>query len=134
MSKKYPAKEFTVILLGSIDEALSSLGEDAKRSIYFCLEQKFALPKKEIPSRINDFSDALEQIFGLGSRHLELLIMRKIHEKVDFLYKWEGPRWLVPDLTFKRYVELMRLHCEDEERIGEVEVIVDEGEKKEQFI
>ena len=130
---KNSGKKFDKVLLESIDEALISLGETVKTSIYFHLQQTFFITRHEIPYRIDDFSDAIEQIFGLGARHLELLIMKKLHEKNGCLYKWEGPNWLVPDLTFRRYVELARLSCEESALIGELEVIVDLGQKQKQF-
>lgn len=52
--------------------------------------------------------------------------------KVNCSYKWEGPKWLVPDLTFEQYVELMRTGYKEEEKTENLEVIVDEGEKQEQ--
>jgi hypothetical protein len=90
------------------------------------------ITKQDIPWRIKDFSDALERIFGLGAKHLELLIMKNLYEKVNCLYRWEGPKWLVPDLTFKEYVELIRVGYVVEEKIGTVEVVVDAGEQQEQ--
>ena len=132
MDKKYNSKKFEEVLQDSIDEALSSLGEAIKASIYFHLEHKFMIAKQDIPWRIKDFSDALERIFGLGAKHLELLIMKNLYEKVNCSYRWEGPKWLVPDLTFKKYVELLRIAYGDEEKIGTYEVIVDVGEEQEQ--
>jgi len=132
LDKKNHSKEFEDFLQDSIDEAFSSLGEAVKTSIYFHLEHKFTITRQEIPWRIADFSDALERIFGLGAKHLELLIMKKLYEKVNCLYRWEGPNWLVPDLTFKEYVELVRIAYVDEKKIGTVEVIVDAGEQQEQ--
>ncbi len=113
-----------------MDEAFSSLGESAKTSIYFHLEQQFTVAREEIPYRINDFSDALERIFGLGARHLEILIMKNLHMKIDCRYKWDGPKWLCPDLTFKKFVELTKLCYEDNGSIREIEVVVDAGEKQ----
>jgi hypothetical protein len=81
---------------------------------------------------VNDFSDALEQIFGLAAQPLEILIMKFLNEKVNCTYNWVGPSWLVPDLSFTKYVKLMELWCEDTCRIGEVEVILDDGERQEQ--
>jgi hypothetical protein len=132
LDKKYNSKKFEEVLQDSIDEAFSSLGEAVKASIYFHLEHKFLITKQDIPWRVKDFSDALERIFGLGARHLELLIMKNLYEKVNCLYRWEGPKWLVPDLTFKEYVELVRIGYVAEEKIGTVEVIVDAGEQQEQ--
>jgi hypothetical protein len=130
LSRKNRSKKFELILLESIDESFSSLGESAKTSIYLHLERQFKVPREEIPYRLNDFSDALERIFGLGARHLEILIMKNLHTKIDCRYKWAGPKWLRPDLTFKKFVELTKLCYEDIGSIGEIEVIVDAGEKQ----
>jgi len=132
LDKKNHYKKFEDVLQDSIDEAFSSLGEAVKTSIYFHLEHKFLITRQDIPRRIEDFSDALERIFGLGAKHLELLIMKNLYEKVNCSYRWEGPKWLVPDLTFKKYVELIRIGYDYEEKIGTVEVMVDAGEQQEQ--
>jgi hypothetical protein len=132
LKKNKEYKKFNDVIQKSIDEAFSSLGESVKKSIYFHLEHDFRIPKKEIPLRISEFSDALDRIFGLGARYLELLIMKNLNEKVQCEYKWDGPKWLVPDLTFKEYVELIRVDYEDEEKIRAIEVIVDAGERQEQ--
>jgi hypothetical protein len=133
LDKNHGGKKFEQVLLGSIDEAFSTLGERAKMSIYLTLEHKFTITKQDIPCRVDDFSDALERIFGSGARYLEVLIMKKLHEKVGCLYEWDATKWLVSNLTFRKYVELMRLCYEDKGKIGEVEVLIDSGEQKEQF-
>ena len=132
MDKKNHSKKFDEVFQDSIEEAFSSLGEAVKTSIYFHLEQKFLITRQDIPFMIEDFSDALERIFGLGAKHLELLIMKNLYEKVNGSYRWDGPKWLVPDLTFRKYVELIRISYDDEDKIGIVEVIVDAGEQQEQ--
>lgn len=134
MNKKNTSKTFEEILQDAIDEAFAILGEKVKASIYFNLEHKFLIPKKVIPSRIEEFSDALERIFGLGARYLEVLIMKNLYEKINCSYKWEGPKWLVPDLTFEKYVELLRISYESEKEIGNIEVLVDAGEQQEQRV
>lgn len=125
-------KKFESILLESIDEAFSTLGENVKKVIYFHLTEKFMITKQEIPSKIDDFSDALEKIFGLGARKLEILIITKLHNKISCDYEWKGPNWLVPDLTFSQYVELSRSYYEDRENIGQLEVIVDAEEQQQE--
>jgi hypothetical protein len=124
--------KFARILLDSIDEALSSLGQNVKLSIYFHLENKFSVPKEDIPDRIEDFSNALEQIFGLASKQLEILIIKHLHQKINLNYKWAGPNWLVPNLTFEKYVKLARLSVESSGKTGNIEVMLDEGEKPKQ--
>ena len=130
MSKNCEGKKFELVLLETIDEALSTLGEIVKKSIYFNLQQKFLIAKQDIPYKIYDFSDALEQIFGLGARTIEILIMKKLHEKIKSSYRWEGPNWLVPELTFSQYVELLKVSYEDNGKVGEVEVIIDAGDQR----
>jgi hypothetical protein len=132
LGKKKRENTFSTILLESIDKAFLTLGKNASASIYMHLEAKFAITKQDIPRRVNDFSDALEQIFGLAAQPLEILIMKFLNEKVNCTYNWVGPTWLVPDLSFTKYVKLLELWCEDTERIGEVEVILDNGERPEQ--
>jgi len=132
LDKKNHFTKFEDVFQDSVEEALSCLGESVKKSIYFHLENSFLLSRQDIPCRVKDFSDALERIFGLGAKHIELLIMEKLYMKVNCSYKWEGPKWLVPDLTFEQYVELMRTGYKEEEKTENLEVIVDAGEKQEQ--
>ena len=124
--------KFAAILLDSIDEALSTLGQNVKVSIYFHLETKFSVPKQDIPDRIDDFTNALEQIFGQAARQLEILIIKHLHQKINGKYKWVGPNWLVPDLTFEKYIKLARLSIEGSGKIGDIEVLLNEGEKPQQ--
>ena len=70
MGNNGDCKKFENVLLETIDQAFSTLGENVKKSIYFHLNQKFMITKQDIPYRIDDFSDALEQIFGTGARML----------------------------------------------------------------
>lgn len=132
MSKRKRGNKFCDILLESIDQAFFLLGEKAKTSIYIQLETKFAIPRKNIPKRVGDFSDALEQIFGLAAPQLEILIMKYLNQKVNCAYDWVGPNWLVPDLTFTKYVKLLELWCEEKEKNWELEVMINAEERQEQ--
>lgn len=113
MAKQSQHKNFDQILLDAIDEALSSLGENVKMTVYFQIEDLFKIRKQDIPSRLSDFSSALEQLFGLGARYLEILFMKNIHAKIKVTCKWpeyEWPlsKWIVTEMTFQEYVRLMR--------------------------
>ena len=132
MAKTKMETKFATILLDSIDEALSSLGQNVKVSVYFHLENKFSLRREDIPDRIEDFSNSLEQIFGQASRQLEILVIKHLHQKINLNYKWVGPNWLVPNLTFEKYIKLARLTVEGSDKTGAVEVALDEGEKPKQ--
>jgi hypothetical protein len=134
VGKRNCEKEFSEILVESIDEAFLTLGEKAKSSMYFYLDTKFAISKQDIPERLDDFSDALEQILGLAARQIEILIMKCLNQRVDCTYKWVGPKWLVPDLTFTKYVILLKLCCEETGKNDNIEVIFNAEAEQEQRI
>ena len=132
LSKRKQGNEFNNILLESIDQAFTLLGEKAKTSIYIQLETKFSIPRKDIPRKVGDFSDALEQIFGLAAPQLEILIMKYLNQKVNCAYNWIGPKWLVPDLTLTKYIKLLEMWCEKKEKTWELEVMINAEERQEQ--
>jgi hypothetical protein len=106
-------KEFDDILLETIDETLSSLGEPAKNTLYFHLQNSFSISKNEIPKKINEFSDFIQKIFGSGARILEIKFMKTLHSKINIDVKWpeyDGPlsKWVIMDITFIEYVKGMR--------------------------
>lgn len=88
-------KAFNKLLLEAIDDAFSSLGDSAKQSIYFHLETKFKVAKTDIPDQLEGFEEGLEKIFGVGSRFLEILIMRKLYEKIGCSLEWNEDKELV---------------------------------------
>ena len=95
---------FEELLLEAVDEGLSSLGESLKQAIYFRLEKHFNLKRQEIPYKIEDFADAIEEIFGTGANLLEILIMKRLHEKIGAVSKWQKRS----DFTFTEYVAAAR--------------------------
>jgi len=97
-------KTFEEILLESIDEALSSLGESVKESIYFHLKDKFKISREEIPWRIRDFAEGLEKIFGFGARFLEILIMKRLYARIEQPLEWNESE----EFIFVNYVEAAR--------------------------
>jgi len=117
VTKRRKHESFEQILLNAIDEALASLGENVKTSIYFHVENTFNIKREDIPQKIGDFSDALERIFSQGAKHLEVLFMKKLHTKIGLVCKWpvqEWPlsKWIVPEMTFHEYVRLMQQNFE----------------------
>ena len=118
MAKQSQHDNFDQILLDAIDEALSSLGENVMATVYFQLEDLFKIKKQEIPFRISDFSSALEQLFGLGARQLEIMFIKNLHDKIKVsckwpTYEWPLSKWIVPEMTFQEYVRLMRQKFKD---------------------
>ncbi len=100
-----PTHAFEDLLLEAIDEGLSSLGESGKQAIYAFLKGRFQIDKQDIPYRLEEFVNAIEKIFGLGAKFLEILIIKRIHEKIGQVFKYnKEPQ----DLLFMEYVEVAR--------------------------
>jgi len=107
-----PLKDFDKLLLEAVDEGLSSVGESSKQAIYFHLEKGFNVKKQEIPYKIDDFEFAIEKIFGLGANFLEILIMKRLYEKVRGRLELRGSQ----DLTFTEYVASAKRSFLDKKR------------------
>jgi hypothetical protein len=107
--------DFEKLLLDSIDDALLSLGEAAQKSIYLHFEQDFNLNRIEIPKRLDKFQLALEKIFGIGSRYIEIMIMKNLHKKISLTIDSEQNR----QLEFIKYVDTVRCEYAPESCIKE---------------
>jgi len=97
---------FEEVLLEAIDEGLSCLGESEKRTIYFYLKKKYMISKRDIPVRIEEFTEAIEDIFGMGAKLLEIKIMKNLFTKMGYsfpyLHTQEG-------LEFAKYIDSARI-------------------------
>ena len=93
-------RDFDKILLNAIDEALNSLGESVKQSIYFHIENKFCVARNDIPESLQDFQGGLEKIFGTGAQFIEILIMKNLHSRIGLPLKMENEQ-----LEFVKYVD-----------------------------
>ena len=83
---------------------MSLFGHSCKQVIYFQLENTFKIKNQEIPLKIEEFTNAIEQIFGIGTKFIEMKIIEVLHEKTqDFMYfpEKEG-------LVFTGYVASLR--------------------------
>ncbi len=98
---------FEKFLLEAIDESFSWLGESGKRTIYFHLEKEYKISKQDIPYRIEDFTEAIEGIFGLGAKLLEIKIMKSLFTKMGYL---QPQLHTQESLEFINYIELARIH------------------------
>jgi hypothetical protein len=105
-------KIFDDILLEAIDECFACLGESPKNTIYFYLERKFGITKEEIPFSLTDFSVALEKMFGIGTKYLEVQFMEKLHTKIKKLQKENAFETRDPNFTFIDYVNIKRRQFE----------------------
>lgn len=102
-------KGFAALLIEAVDEALSSLGESVKQAIYFHLQNQYHLSKDEIPARIREFADGIEAMFGPGAKFIEILIMKKLYNKIGGLIQWDEGK----EFTFTEYIEAARRSFQD---------------------
>ena len=80
MEEQYETKTFDQILLESIDEVLSAIGTSIRGMIYLQLKSR-GISKEQIPTRIDDFSNALQAILGVGARHIEVHLIKQVQAK-----------------------------------------------------
>jgi hypothetical protein len=92
--------EFNKLLVTAIDEALNSLGESVKQSIYYHIEHNFKVPRDNIPENVAEFQGGLEKIFGAGAQYIEIMIMKNLHSKIGLPLKMESKQ-----LEFAEYVD-----------------------------
>jgi len=98
---------FEEVLLETIDERLSMLGESPKQSIYYHLRKTFKIDRQNIPYKIEEFADAIEKIFGAGAKIIEIQIMKCLFKKVgNNPKKYPEPK---KNLTFTEYIAAARL-------------------------
>lgn len=97
-------RTFDIVFAEAVDDAFSSLGESAKKSIYFHLEGRFGIRKNKIPNRLADFESGLDKIFGIGAKYIEILIMKNLHNKLDEPLEWNEKK----ELAFVDYVGAAR--------------------------
>ena len=102
--KKSCKGSFDAIIMATVDEIFSSFGHSCKQALYFQLENAFKIKKQEILLKIEDFADAMEQIFGIGAKIIEAKIIEMLHKKTqDFTY---FPK--TEDLVFTEYMASLR--------------------------
>ena len=113
-TKENPLHEkFDEFLIEAIDEALSSLGEPVKNTVYDHLENDFSIPKNEIPQKLAEFSHIIHKIFGMGASRLEIKFMKNLNSKVKANvqmpeYEWPLSKWIITEMSFKEYVNNIR--------------------------
>jgi dGTP triphosphohydrolase len=95
---------FETAILDAVDEGFTPFGHYGKQAIYIHLENTFKIKKQEIPYKIEEFADAIEQIFGTGAKLIEIKILEALYERnqnfVHFPKRGE--------LAFTEYVDDLR--------------------------
>ena len=96
--------KFEVIMTEAIDESLASFKSLNRQEIYFCLENVFKIRKEEVSCKIEDFADALNQMFGIGAKLIEIKMIEVVHKRIpEFIFT---PR--TGAVIFKEYAASLR--------------------------
>jgi hypothetical protein len=96
--------KFEASITEAIDESLASFKSLNKQEIYAYLENAFKIRKQEIPCKIEDFADAINQMFGIGAKLIEIKIIEAVHKRMpEFMFT---PRR--GSVIFKEYVASLR--------------------------
>jgi hypothetical protein len=103
-NQKSSQDKFKVAMIEAIDESFSSFSKVDKQEFYRCLENAFKIKKQEIPYKIEDFADAIEQTFGVGAKLIEIRIIEALHTRIPsfMFYPKKG------DVIFKEYLASLR--------------------------
>ena len=97
---------FEELLLEAVDEELTSLGEPVRKAVYHYLKKTSNINKHDIPRKIDEFSEAIEEIFGTSAKFLEIKIMKRLYQKVGHTIEYFSDR---DDLLFIEYVDAAKL-------------------------
>ena len=84
MSKQ---QSFNDILLDSIDDGLSVLGNEPKQAVYQYLSSIHALYREQIPERVDDFAVGMRKALGSASKVIERLILKKLFQRLGSPFK-----------------------------------------------
>ena len=101
---------FKRLLLDAVDAALSSFGDSSKQAIYFYLEKNFTVKKQEIPNKVEEFANAIEEMFGYGAKILEIEIMKQLYVKIGSSFEYFPEK---EDLLFVDYIDAARMHVHE---------------------
>ena len=102
--QKPPEDAFKIALIETIDESLSSIRNLDKEAVYLHLENTFKIKKHEIPCKIENFVYAIEQMFGVGAKLIEIRIIAALHKRIpEFTFLPKNS-----DINFNDYAASLR--------------------------
>ncbi len=103
-NQKTSENKFDSLIIEAIEESLSSFESFDKQEVYFYLENTFKIRKWEIPRKIEHFTDAIEQLLGIGAKLVEVRIIKAIHKRIpEFVF---APK--TGAIIFKDYITSLR--------------------------
>ena len=96
MPEPHLGREFSDVLVESIDEALTSiLSRAVVDALYNYLQRIHSISKDEAPSRIDILSTALEKLFGASGQTLTKAIPRKFYIELGLEFTGDSNRTLL---------------------------------------
>ena len=104
LRQKQTEDEFKAAIIETVDESFASFSNLDKQAVYLHLENTFKIKKQEIPCKIEGFADAIEQMFGIGAKLVEIRIIEGLHKKNPEFVFFPKKR----DIDFKEYVASLR--------------------------
>ncbi len=104
---------FDKALLSAIEDGLCPLGDSSRKAIFFHLEKSFGIRKENIPTKLKEFREALEGIFGPGAQTIGRLITKYLQSELGLNSK------PVESLDIVEYVDIVKRQvCEEVNWIG----------------
>lgn len=75
-------KTFEELIVEVIDQVMLSLDPRVKKSFYNILKTDYNLDKNDVPYRIGDFVNALEEVYGISALLIEVAILKKVCQEL----------------------------------------------------
>ena len=75
-------KTFEELIVEVIDQVFLSFDPRVKNSFYSILKTDYNLDKNDIPYRIGDFVNALEEVYGISALLVEVAILKKVCQEL----------------------------------------------------
>jgi len=66
------------VLMCAVEQGLSSLGESVAQVIFYNIDKRYSLKRRDIVEKPNRFVEALQSIFGSGAETIQKLIIQSI--------------------------------------------------------
>jgi len=95
---------FEILLTKAVDKAFTSLFHSQKQNLYSHLSSCYNISKQDIPYTLDDFVNALQEIFGSGAKLVEIEMMKSLHAMVKSTTFAPNKS----DLSFTEYVRAIR--------------------------
>ena len=85
--------------MDAVDDGLGFLDDNGKKALYYQVEKRCKIRRENIPQELEAFQNALEGLFGPGSKFIENEIVRSLYGRLNLTFK-EYRGWKI-----KEYVD-----------------------------